>query len=86
VFAVEEYFEAKTLAEVLELLAEDQERQVIAGGTDLLVKMRESGPEKVKLVSIRNINALRRLGKAKTAVSSWGLLPPTMPLPATPWC
>jgi len=65
VFAVEEYFEAKTLAEALEMLAEDQERQVIAGGTDLLVKMRESGPEKVKLVSIRKINALHKIRQSE---------------------
>ncbi len=60
-YLVEDYFEAKSVAEAVRLLAENPERQIIAGGTDLLIKMREGALEKVKLVSIRRIEPLRAI-------------------------
>jgi xanthine dehydrogenase FAD-binding subunit len=74
VFAVEEYFEAKSVAEALELLAEDHGRQVIAGGSDLLVEMRDRGPESVKLVSIRNIGPLQKIGQSEDGTITIGPL------------
>jgi xanthine dehydrogenase FAD-binding subunit len=61
VYPVEEYFEAKSTTEAVNLLAENRKRQIIAGGTDLLIKMRENILEKVKLVSIRQIESLRAI-------------------------
>lgn len=60
-YLVEEYSEAKTVAEAVELLAENPGRQIIAGGTDLLIKMREGAMENVQLVSIRGIESLRAI-------------------------
>jgi xanthine dehydrogenase FAD-binding subunit len=83
VFAVEEYFEAKSVAEALELLAEDHGRQVIAGGSDLLVEMRERGPESVKLVSIRKIGALQKIGQGQDGTITIGT-PYHLPRPDQP--
>ena len=60
-YQVEDYFEAQTVEEALTLLAGDPERQIIAGGTDLLLKMRDGVVESAKLVSIRNIGKLRSI-------------------------
>ena len=60
-FLVEEYFEALTLDAALLLMAENPERQIIAGGTDLLIKMREEPAKSVQLVSIRSLEALKKI-------------------------
>jgi xanthine dehydrogenase FAD-binding subunit len=60
-YQVEEYYEALSLNEALELLAGSPKRQIIAGGTDLLLKMREGSIEDAQLVSIRKIEALREI-------------------------
>ena len=60
-YLVEDYFEAKSVAEAVELLAENPGRHIIAGGTDLLIKMREGALENVQLVSIRRIESLRAI-------------------------
>ena len=73
-FTVEEYFEAESVAEVLDLLAEDQTRQVIAGGSDLLVKMREEPTHSVKLVSIRRVEALKKVSLVEDGTISIGPL------------
>ncbi len=60
-FQVEEYFEVQTLGEALFLMAENPERQIIAGGTDLLIKMREDPVKSVQLISIRSLKALKKI-------------------------
>lgn len=73
-FLVEEYFEAETLSEALLLLAENPERQVIAGGTDLLLEMREEPTKGAKLVSIRKVEALHLVSKTDDQTISIGAL------------
>lgn len=60
-YQVEEYYEAQSINEALKLLAGSPKRQIIAGGTDLLLKMREGAIESTQLVSIRHIEALREI-------------------------
>jgi len=60
-FLVEEYYEAQTLDEALLLMADKPERQIIAGGTDLLIKMREDPVKSVQLISIRSLEALKTI-------------------------
>jgi xanthine dehydrogenase FAD-binding subunit len=68
VYLIDDYIEAGSVAEAVSLLAEKPERQLIAGGTDLLIKMRDGVLGNVELVSIRNIEPLRliRQDEAKT--------------------
>lgn len=64
-YLVEDYYEAKSVAEAVELLAENPERHIIAGGTDLLIKMRDGILENVQLISIRQIETLRAIRQDK---------------------
>jgi xanthine dehydrogenase FAD-binding subunit len=57
-YLVEDYFAAKLVEEALDLLADNPQRHIIAGGTDLLLKMRDGLLENVQLISIRNIESL----------------------------
>jgi hypothetical protein len=41
VYLIDDYIEAGSVAEAVSLLAEKPQRQLIAGGTDLLIKMRD---------------------------------------------
>jgi len=68
VYLIDDYIEAGSVAEAVRLLAEKPERQLIAGGTDLLIKMRDGVLGNVELISIRNIEPLRliRQDEAKT--------------------
>lgn len=67
-YLIDDYIEAESVAEAVSLLAEKPERQFIAGGTDLLIKMRDGVLGNVELISIRNIEPLRliRQDEAKT--------------------
>lgn len=73
-FAVDEFFEAEALSEALLLLKENPERRVIAGGTDLLLKMREEPARSERLVSIRKIDELHKISRAGDQVISIGAL------------
>ncbi|MDN5362669.1 MAG: xanthine dehydrogenase FAD-binding subunit [Moorella sp. (in: firmicutes)] len=55
----EEYFEAATVAEALDLLAAHPGLTVIAGGTDVLIKMHHGQLERARLLSIRGIQSLQ---------------------------
>jgi xanthine dehydrogenase FAD-binding subunit len=57
-YLVEDYFAAKSVEEALDLLADNPQRHIIAGGTDLLLKMRDGLLENVQLISIRDIESL----------------------------
>jgi xanthine dehydrogenase FAD-binding subunit len=57
-YLVDDYFEAKSVEEALDLLADNPQRHIIAGGTDLLLKMRDGLLENVQLISIRDIESL----------------------------
>ncbi|MGI9861685.1 xanthine dehydrogenase FAD-binding subunit XdhB [Moorella naiadis] len=55
----EEYFEAATVAEALDLLVDHPDLTVIAGGTDVLIKMHHGQLAKASLLSIRGIQSLQ---------------------------
>jgi len=57
-YLVEDYFAAKSVEEALDLLADNPQRHIIAGGTDLLLKMRDGLLENVQLIGIRDIESL----------------------------
>lgn len=57
-FDIANVYEPTTLKEALELLAENSNLKIIAGGTDVLIKLRHGEWENQELLSIRNIKGM----------------------------
>ncbi|MGM0445139.1 MAG: FAD binding domain-containing protein [Bacillota bacterium] len=62
-FSPFEYVKAENLEEVFELLEENDDAQVIAGGTDLLVKLREAKRSPETLIDIKELEELKGIKK-----------------------
>lgn len=60
------YYTANTVKEATELLKEHPEAKVIAGGSDVLIKIREGKLAGTSLVSIRNIRELKGIKKMES--------------------
>lgn len=60
-YDINEILEPKTLEEALEMLSLRDNLTVIAGGTDVLVKLREEILNSLNLISIRNIDGLNKI-------------------------
>lgn len=58
-YGVEKLYIPKTLDEALDILAKDPEVQPLAGGTDIIVKMRSKNLKGVKLMSISKLEELQ---------------------------
>lgn len=58
-FDIHEYHRADKVAQAVELLTERPEARLIAGGTDVLVKLRHFSPEFQRLVDIHEISELK---------------------------
>ena len=58
-FDIEHYFEAKSVEEAVRLLSEHEDAEIICGGTDVLVKLRDGKGAGGSLVSIHEIPSLR---------------------------
>ena len=59
------YYEAETVSEATALLAKNPNLRLIAGGTDVLIKMHGGQIEGAELLSLRKIKALERIRKAE---------------------
>ncbi|MGB9661878.1 MAG: xanthine dehydrogenase FAD-binding subunit XdhB [Moorellaceae bacterium] len=57
-FDIKAYFEAETINEATALLADNPNLTIIAGGTDVLIKLHHGQLEKAELLSIRKIKSL----------------------------
>ncbi|OGD12062.1 MAG: hypothetical protein A2Y86_01000 [Candidatus Aminicenantes bacterium RBG_13_62_12] len=57
------FYAPQTLAEALRLLDELENARILAGGTDLLVELRESRAEARNLISIQDLDELKGIGK-----------------------
>ncbi|PRR69520.1 xanthine dehydrogenase FAD-binding subunit XdhB [Neomoorella humiferrea] len=68
------YHEATTLAEALALLAANPRLTVIAGGTDVLIKLRHGVIEGAELLSIRHIKSLEGVQKLEDGTIAIGPL------------
>ncbi|MFU8794619.1 MAG: xanthine dehydrogenase FAD-binding subunit XdhB [Dethiobacteria bacterium] len=73
-YLIDDYIEAGSVAEAVNLLADNPERLIIAGGTDLLIKMRDGILENVQMVGIRRIEPLRKIEKDEQNVISIGAM------------
>lgn len=59
------YYEAETVGEATALLAENPNLRLIAGGTDVLIKMHGGQIEDAELLSLRKIKSLGTIRKAE---------------------
>ncbi|MBW6462935.1 MAG: xanthine dehydrogenase FAD-binding subunit XdhB [Firmicutes bacterium] len=73
-YLIDDYIEADSVDEAVNLLADNPERLIIAGGTDLLIKMRDGILENVQMVGIRRIEPLRKIEKDEQNVISIGAM------------
>lgn len=73
-YNIQDYYEAGTVKEALSYLGEHPEFKLIAGGTDLLIKMHSGQMEKAKLLSLRNIDSLKKVRKLPDGTLEIGTL------------
>ncbi|OIQ09023.1 xanthine dehydrogenase FAD-binding subunit XdhB [Neomoorella thermoacetica] len=73
-FNIQEYFEAATVEEATALLAAHPGLTVIAGGTDVLIKMHHGRMAKAGLLSIRGIKSLEGILKLEDGTIVIGAL------------
>lgn len=62
-FDISNYYEAKSLKDGLEYLKANRNIIIIAGGTDVLIKIREGRIENANIMGIRNIESLKSIYK-----------------------
>jgi xanthine dehydrogenase FAD-binding subunit len=74
VYNVTNYYEAETVQEAADILAQKPDLKIIAGGTDVLVRMRSGKIEETGLLSIRKIRELQKIEICKDDTISIGSL------------
>ncbi|MDR1949427.1 MAG: xanthine dehydrogenase FAD-binding subunit XdhB [Spirochaetaceae bacterium] len=62
-YDIEALYEAKTTEEAIRLLVEHPEASIIAGGSDVLIKIREGDMAGCSLVSIQKVDELRGISR-----------------------
>ena len=62
-YDIEHYYNAKTIAEAVELLKEHLDARIISGGSDVLIKIREGKMAGTSLVCIRDIQEIKGIRK-----------------------
>ncbi len=67
-FSPFEYKRPETLDEVFELLNQNSDSKIIAGGTDLLVKLREAESSPDFLIDIKELEELKGIEKSKDEI------------------
>lgn len=68
------YYEAESVSEATALLAQNPNLRLIAGGTDVLIKMHGGQIEGVELLSIRKIKSLEDIRKAEDGTIAIGAM------------
>ncbi|WP_022849644.1 xanthine dehydrogenase subunit XdhB [Limisalsivibrio acetivorans] len=62
-FDIQNYVKAESIKDAVRLLSENEGARLIAGGTDVLIKLREGDEEFSSLVDIHNLEELRFIDK-----------------------
>jgi len=62
-FAIERYHKAQSVKEAVKLLAADPEAKLIAGGTDVLIRLHGGSKEYRRLVDINGLTDLKEISK-----------------------
>jgi xanthine dehydrogenase FAD-binding subunit len=73
-YSFRNYYEAKTIDEAMFLLSENPNLIIIAGGTDILIKIHGGKLEKIDLLSINNIVSLKNIKKMEDGTINIGPL------------
>jgi len=73
-FNIKGYWEAHSVGEATEMLAQNPKLTVIAGGTDVLIKMQHGQFQEAELLSIRTINSLAEIKKMQDGTIIIGAL------------
>ncbi|MDA8442424.1 MAG: xanthine dehydrogenase FAD-binding subunit XdhB [Peptococcaceae bacterium] len=73
-YDIKNYVEATSVAEATALLAQNPELRIIAGGTDVLIKMQHGSLVAAELLSIRSISALTNITMAEDGIIRIGAL------------
>jgi xanthine dehydrogenase FAD-binding subunit len=73
-YNIQDYYEAETVEDALCHLAEHPEFKLIAGGTDILIKMHSGQIERAKLLSLRNVEKLKKVRKLADGTVEIGAL------------
>ena len=58
-FDIKSFYEAKDVADAIRALKEDPNAQIISGGTDVLIRVREGKDAGKSVVSIHNLEELK---------------------------
>lgn len=58
-FDIQSFYEAKSVDDAIRALVQDEQAQIISGGTDVLIRVREGKDAGCSLVSIHNISELK---------------------------
>lgn len=72
-FDIKSFYEADSVEDAIAALTADPQSQVISGGTDVLIRVREGKDAGRGLVSIHNIPELKGVSWRRTEPSSSGL-------------
>ncbi len=72
-FDIKSFYEADSVEDAIAALTADPQSQVISGGTDVLIRVREGKDAGRGLVSIHNIPELKGVSWRRTGPSSSGL-------------
>ena len=67
-FDIKSFYEAKDVKDAVEALVREPEAEVISGGTDVLIRVREGKDAGRALVSIHNIKELKGVKSWKTEI------------------
>lgn len=65
-YDINNYYQPETIEEAVSILNEHEDARVIAGGSDVLIKMREGKMAGLSLVSIRNIKGIEGVSMAES--------------------
>ena len=71
-YDVEKLYQPHSIEEALKILSEDSDAWIIAGGTDVMIKMRHKKMRHVRLMSIRQIGTLKGVEKLEDGTVTIG--------------
>jgi xanthine dehydrogenase FAD-binding subunit len=60
-FPIEKYYYASSVGDAVQALAADEKAKIIAGGTDVLVRLHEGDSDYDRLVDINGLNELKEI-------------------------
>ncbi len=73
-FPIEKYHYAKSVADAIQALAADEEAKIIAGGTDVLVRLHGGNSDYGRLVDINGLSELKKISIDENGIVDIGSL------------